>query len=527
MKSFVKVFFLCLFFSSASLWADVQWFPITTVSSVGIGVGDEANIAVNNSNQAVIAWDAVVDGKYAVFVKTWSAEAGFSSATRLSTSDDGFAVIRDVAINDSGQAIVVYLSAESEAATTGVYKYSILQFGGEWSTAAEIPDSTTEEGFYPDLQLNNAGQAIFIWQDDSNNHVHAATLQFGGSWTTTTVTTDGESRALVSLNDNGQALATVSNAAGEILMFTYDFSAATPAWTAQTSPSGASVVGSWSSDINNSGQILFSWFVGSVGQPLRAATSTFAQTLSWSATDTVQTTTGDFAMEVHINEASQMSIVYVESDVNLGVATSTFPGGSWTNTAIGTATGSNIFESFQLHLDDYGKMIVCAHQAIPPAVGGTLFYAYGNIGGSWSTLAPLSDPSKSVDPGVTFFAANNVGLVAATWTNETDGTIEARFGSFSPLPPGGGSGGNGNVSGSQRRNRFALQTEFYNHVTWNGSPSPFVSYTITTGGVQLALTNHTHYDHRGQKKGRPQTYSIRAVNSLGQQSTAESGTVPR
>ncbi len=79
-----------------------------------------------------------------------------------------------------------------------------------------------------------------------------------------------------------------------------------------------------------------------------------------------------------------------------------------------------------------------------------------------------------------------------------------------------------NLSGHQKKNRFALQYELFNQLSWSASSSEIVGYYVYRNGSKIATLNAstlTYTDHN-RKKGGSTTYSVTAFDQVGTESPA-------
>lgn len=89
------------------------------------------------------------------------------------------------------------------------------------------------------------------------------------------------------------------------------------------------------------------------------------------------------------------------------------------------------------------------------------------------------------------------------------------FGLSPVLPPT-------NLSGSQKKDDFALEYEWFNQLGWSASPSEIVGYFVYRNGMKIATldaSTFSYTDHH-REKGLSTTYSVTAFTQMGTESQA-------
>ena len=141
-------------------------------------------------------------------------------------------------------------------------------------------------------------------------------------------------------------------------------------------------------------------------------------------------------------------------------------------------------------------------------------------GKTWSSVTNLSATNtNSGDPRVAMSGRN----VIAVWSGfESVFIIQTKYSMFAPLPPTF-------ASGKKVGDRFAMQSAYYNLLTWQPSPSTEVSYVIyrDSSTTPLATVPGDTFSYKDQpvSKKSVHTYQIKSVDSWGQESTAYNVTV--
>ncbi|MFH0888890.1 MAG: hypothetical protein V1871_06755 [Planctomycetota bacterium] len=159
---------------SGTGWAGVT--PITNL----INIATDPQIAMNDSGNAVVVW-AMTSTDYALYANRYVSPTGWTSVSGdLIETMDGSASVPQIAMNNSGNAIVVfnhYVLASCKAYAT---RY-ISPTG--WTTVQLIcngQETTTE----PRIAINDSGNAMAIWYqyDTLRTNIWANRYIAGTGW---------------------------------------------------------------------------------------------------------------------------------------------------------------------------------------------------------------------------------------------------------------------------------------------------------------------------------------------------------
>lgn len=504
------VFLMC----SSVLRAEISWIEsATTISTAGASDGQAA---FNDNDQATVIWIDGTDIKFA----NWT-QAGGWTAEAVAVAAGGAVTSPRLVMNNAGQTMVTWI----EGGTT--LKYSIRDsFTGSWSAAANV-SATTVLGAFNDLVINNSGQVIAAWQVQHTTLVQCrtATYVFGSTWSADASTRSYPSIGsfALELNDSGLALLNVVDAGptswgGTSIVTFYDtfatvrasgFSVANELTISSIINLNTTIPATLSLDASNLGIATWVWTDNSTifdasfngiwtKHPFLDVVKSGGNTVT--------------SLQAKRNDSGFTVITWTETDGTtyyIKAATSSqHPTTPWSIRTLYSST--NALTDVHLTLDNRGEGIVAWNESVSgtSVVKGTSLHFTLNAA---SVIETFSDPS--VDSTLESVDENTGQEFIVVWRNNTGTLIVAGVGQILISPPT-------NPRGAQKTNKFLTQTEYYNHISWTASPSPSVNaYKVVANGEVVGLPTRNYFDHRAQKRGRPITYTITAINPLGEEST--------
>lgn len=188
-------------FSFSSFWSAPMQF-----SSIGVN-GVSPQVAINSSGAAMAVWEVVsgaasyIQASYAASPGAWGSPATLSPTTQN-------AVVPQVAINASGQAVAVWQNSVNGVTMIQGSTYA----SGSWSSRPATITSSGYSGTSPQVALNNAGQAVVVWAGNNGTSaaIQSSTVTIGGSWSSpASLSALANNGALpeVAINSSGQAVA--------------------------------------------------------------------------------------------------------------------------------------------------------------------------------------------------------------------------------------------------------------------------------------------------------------------------------
>lgn len=470
------VFLLCSFSNNH---LEAVWTPPVTLSTVD---SDEAEIGIDGSGNAVAIWHEF-DGVNTKIQAATLPKGGVWSlpVTISSVIGENFEAHPQIAVNASGYSIVVW----AELNGTSVVRSSTMQFGGSWSAPVDVSVPTAVTTQLPQVALDPAGNAVAVWvrNDGTFDIVQAATLPFGGSWTTpvnlSPANTDS-SNPHVRVDSSGNAVSIWAEIDDQIIQ-----GAALPfggSWTAFVNISSVSDQSSLPHlAVDPAGNAVAVWTAFSGGDfTTQASTRPFGG--SWASPTTLSVITGTFEADVAVDLSGNAIALWprIEGpDVIIRAAMLPF-GGSWSSHVSVSLPGGRAFDP-KVALDASGNAIAVWDRF--NGVNTTVQAARLPFGGSWSLPVDISPAGQNSD--VPQIAMDPTGYAVVDWTNETLGVIQAAEWineppPSPPVPPV-------DFIGVIKKSEFLNKTEYILKATWNPSPSANVLfYRIYKKGIIVA-----------------------------------------
>lgn len=412
------VIFLCTLALSP---LEAVWGPPVTISGT---VSSDPQIGVDTAGNSVAIWqefDGVNTNIQAAILPiggSWSTPVTISSSVGSNID-----AIPQIAVDPAGNAVAVW---EELTAGSSTVKAATLAFGGSWTTPVDISVPVSDSSQIPQVAVDSAGNAVDVWArfDGSNVIIQSASLPFGGSWTSPVdISTTGQDAfsPQVSLDSSGNAVAIwagVGIGLDTIQAATLPFGGS---WSASVTLSGTSAAGPQVA-VDPAGNSVAVWTIN-IGADffIQAATLPFAG--SWSSAVNISTTGSSlFGAQVAVDLSGNAVAVWdklVGSDIIVEAATLPF-GGSWTSPVDISPTGAFAFDQ-QVAIDSFGNAI-----AVWDRDNGTdivIQAAMLPFGGSWSAPVDLSTGGQTSDfPQI---AINPSGYAVVDWTNETLQVIQS------------------------------------------------------------------------------------------------------
>jgi hypothetical protein len=183
-----------------------------SVDLINTKIVDPAKVRISENGDAIIVW--VHDGQLTRIFMSERRNNSWNNPKKETDSLDLEGDVRnsfDVAMNDSGHTIVVWgentVDSSDSFASTKVYKSEYLD--GSWKHPSSIDDYFSpmayEEIYYPQVAMNNSGEAIIIWDQDIENEDYTVfrTKRFGAWQYYEKLSSSVSSDKSIAMNSNG------------------------------------------------------------------------------------------------------------------------------------------------------------------------------------------------------------------------------------------------------------------------------------------------------------------------------------
>ncbi len=441
----------------------------------------------------------------------------------------------NIAVNAIGNATMIWTEFDGVTSTDFIRSSSLLS--GTWSSPASLSDPSIESvqtNALPGITIDSTNGSIGIWvpfnNTNSNTNV-SYDLYSSGSWggetNLSTPSTDFINIAFVSGSPTGQAFALWPNTGLFQLQGAY-FDGSS--WTGNldiSSDLNTNCLAPIAVSMNSSNDALLLWNNNIAG----GLSSILFSGGSYGTAKTVFVPSG-----AQVVQAAAVALDNVGDGAAVWVA---YDGGTFTASLY---FASYISETWgvPILLDQLvGDMVALSFPNIGLGGNGNavLVWQRTNQDTTTGVMASFMTKGATVAPSPTllstdttdgqnpYLAVNSSEQAVACWQNGSFlGTaIQAAIGfSSAPTPPL-------NLSGSQKKNRFATQYDRVNVLNWDASADPtVVNYFVFRNGTQIGTVSAnsvlTYQDHNRSK----QTifYEVTAVNASGSQSDPVSVYIP-
>lgn len=147
------------------------WGPAAISLTANAGSAGDMRVAFDASGNAIAVWDqGKANGLGSdIWANRFTPSAGWGTAALIETNDAGSAGFARIAIDGSGNALVVWQHQE------GFTRYDIwanrYTAGVGWGTAALIETDNAGSALRPQIAVDGSGNAIAVWEQSDVNHL--------------------------------------------------------------------------------------------------------------------------------------------------------------------------------------------------------------------------------------------------------------------------------------------------------------------------------------------------------------------
>lgn len=510
-----------------------------------------------------------------------AATLNLAPAITLSDPTEISSFIPTAAISDNNDAIVAWLERPAIIQAIGSPFLRSREFrGGVWTGVSEAPNPSMHRLLSPWVSMDGTGNAALVWIDQDGFVILASTLAFNSTtWASPAATLTSSGNLIepeVISSTSGSTISTWATSGPKIqssslLVFSTNTWEATPEDVSaiggslphqlamdpsgvpfsvyRDNPTSAVKVakrdGSWSIfpdfaaadstqgsiGFDSAGNATLVWAQLSGGIYSVKFSTLAAGAGSWAPEQLLQANTepdGNGPMpQVAVDPAGNAVAIWIQLDGGihrLFGSTRTAGASSWTTAVAISAAGRDLtLFGIGLGIDGAGDAVAVWSDSND---GGTTMVAQAALlsfgASNWQLQSPLSSTATGFQAGGVRIAVNSQGNLVIAWALKDPNTAttytQAITGNIVVInvnPPS-------SIEGEKKKNRFALQSEFFNRIKWGASPTPdVVSYRIYRNGSFLAQVSGTTFEYTDQGRGKNEvdTYGVSAVNADNQEST--------
>jgi len=167
-------------------WDTIVQARINSINTWSLAVNlsgtDAANpdCFINNAGFATVVWQRFAQEHYQI--ESASYVNGYWLPTVVLSDGTRNAYNPHVAMDDAGNAIAVWFESETTS-TLRVYS-SKRAVGSDWQSPEQLSDSSSMSAKFPQVGMNEQGNAIVLWEqyDGVNWHIASRTGSFASAW---------------------------------------------------------------------------------------------------------------------------------------------------------------------------------------------------------------------------------------------------------------------------------------------------------------------------------------------------------
>lgn len=189
------------------------WHPAAAIDAAA-GNARAPRIAFDSAGNAIAVWHQYEGARSDIWANHFTAGSGWGTAVRIETTDLGSAQTPQIAVDNAGNAIAVWQQAEVARTDIWANRFS----GGAWGTAVRLENDNNGDASAPRIAMDGAGNALAVWLQSDGSRANVMASRFaGGTWTAPVAieTAEGTASApALAVDAAGNALAVWSQAAG-------------------------------------------------------------------------------------------------------------------------------------------------------------------------------------------------------------------------------------------------------------------------------------------------------------------------
>lgn len=188
------------------------WGTAVLLETDDVGPATNPQIGVDGDGNAVAVWEQSDGTRFNIYSNRYTAATSSWGTAVLLETDAGSAGAPQIAVDDAGNAVVVWQQVESARNNIVANRYAVAT--GTWGTATLIETDNSGAAIRPQVAVDVNGNAVSVWQirqgtQDSiyANRFNVAANSWGTPELIETFTTGTAGNAQVAVNASGNAVA--------------------------------------------------------------------------------------------------------------------------------------------------------------------------------------------------------------------------------------------------------------------------------------------------------------------------------
>ncbi len=141
------------------------WGTATLIETENLGSASTPQVAVDGSGYAMAVWYQSDGARNNVWSNRYVVGTGWGTATLIETDDSGNAIIPHVAVDGSGDAMAVWCQWDGTRTNIMSNRYIV---GAGWGIPTLIETDNLGDALFPRVAVDGSGDAVVVWyqQDD-------------------------------------------------------------------------------------------------------------------------------------------------------------------------------------------------------------------------------------------------------------------------------------------------------------------------------------------------------------------------
>lgn len=190
--------------------ADTGWGVAGHIGADVVEPADYPQVVMDDSGNGIVVWQQTSGTRNDIWANRFTPEAGWGTAERIEKDDAGSASNPQVAMDGSGNAVVVWQQGDGVRENIRANRFVP---GTGWDTAVFIETGDAGDAVSPQVAVDSSGNAIVVWQQSDGTHENIWANRFVpamGLGTAELIETDDAGPALyprIAVNSSGNAMA--------------------------------------------------------------------------------------------------------------------------------------------------------------------------------------------------------------------------------------------------------------------------------------------------------------------------------
>jgi hypothetical protein len=396
------------------------WGTATLIENDNGSAGSPPQVAMDGSGNAVAVWEQIdATGRYNIWANRYTPSGGWGTATLIETNNAGNASSPQVAMDSSGNAVVLWAQSDGTRDNIWANRYASA---AEWEAATLIETDNAGGATNPQVAMDGSGNAFAVWQqsDGIRYNIWANRYTPSGGWGTgTLIETNNAGDATnpqVAMDSSGNAIAVWSQSDGTYYNIVANRYTPSGGWGTATliETNNAGNAGSPQVAMDSSGNAVVLW-AQSDGTRYNIWANRYTPSGGWGTAVLIETDNGSVGnQQVAMDGSGNAFAVWQQSDgtrYNIWANRYT-PSGGWGTATLTETNNAGDATNPQVAMDSSGNTIAVWSQSDGTRVN-IVANRYTSSGG-WGTavLIETDNAGDAHDPRV---AMDGSGNAVAVW----------------------------------------------------------------------------------------------------------------